>query len=119
MRRIISNPELLETIRFLKHKAKENKSRLWEVAAEQLSRPHKSRAVLDLNHISRASAPKSAVLVPGKVLGSGSLKHPVVIGAFEFSENAKAKIELAGGQCVGIKDFVSKYPKGSKVQIMR
>ena len=119
MRRIISNPELVETIRFLKVKARENKSRLWEVAAEQLSRPHKSRAVLDLNHISRASAPKSAVLVPGKVLGSGSLKHPVVIGAFEFSESAKSKIERAGGQCVGIKDFVSKYPKGSKVQIMR
>ena len=47
------------------------------------------------------------------------MKHPVVIGAFEFSESAKAKIERAGGQWVGIKDFVSKYPKGSKVQIMR
>jgi large subunit ribosomal protein L18e len=116
---MISNPELVETIRFLKVKARENKSRLWEVVAEQLSRPHRSRAVLDLNHISRASAPKSAVLVPGKVLGSGSLKHPVVIGAFEFSESAKSKIELAGGQCIGIRDFVSRYPKGSNVQIMR
>ena len=119
MRRIISNPILLDTIRFLKVKARENKSRLWEVAAEHLSKPKRSRAVLDLNHISRAAAAKSAVLVPGKVLGSGPLRHPVVMGAFEFSESAKSKIERAGGECIGIRDFVSRYPKGSKVQILR
>jgi large subunit ribosomal protein L18e len=119
MRRIILNPELVETIRFLKVKARENKSRLWEVAAEQLSRPRRSRAILDLNHISRASAPNSTILVPGKVLGSGLLKHPVVVGAFEFSQSAKSKIERAGGECIDIKDLVSRYPKGSKVQIMR
>jgi large subunit ribosomal protein L18e len=119
MRRTISNPELVETIRFLKVKARENKSRLWEVAAEDLSKPHRSRAVLDLNHISRASVAELAVLVPGKVLGSGSLRHPVIIGAFEFSQSAKSKIQRAGGECIGIKDFVSRYPKGSKVQIMR
>jgi large subunit ribosomal protein L18e len=119
MRRIITNPELLETVRFLKVKAREDKSRIWKVAAEQLSRPRGRRAVLDLNHISRASSANSVVLVPGKVLGDGALKHPVVVGAFKFSQTAKAKIEEAGGQCVTIRDLVSKYPKGSKVQILR
>jgi large subunit ribosomal protein L18e len=43
----------------------------------------------------------------------------VTVGAFQFSQAAKAKIELAGGKCVAIKDFVSKNPKGSNVLILR
>ena len=119
MRRMTTNPELLETVRFLKVKARKDKSRIWEVAAEQLSNPRARRAVLDLNHISRASSADSVVLVPGKVLGDGVLRHPVVIGAFHFSASAKAKIEEAGGKCITIADLVSRYPKGSKVQILR
>ncbi len=119
MRRMITNPELLETVRFLKVKAREDKSRIWKVAAEQLSNPRARRAVLDLNHISRASSADSVVLVPGKVLGDGVLQHPVVVGAFHFSATAKTKIEEAGGKCITIADLVNKYPKGSKVQILR
>jgi large subunit ribosomal protein L18e len=119
MRRVITNPELTETIRFLKVKARENKAKIWSVAAEQLSRPRSGRAVISLNHISRASKPDSLILVPGKVLATGYLKHPVTVGAFQFSHTAKSKIEQAGGKCVGIMDFVEKYPKGSNVQVLR
>jgi large subunit ribosomal protein L18e len=116
---MITNPELLETIRFLKVKARENKAKIWAVAADQLSRPRNARAALDLNHIARASKPDALVLVPGKVLASGYIKHAVTVGAFQFSHLAKSKIEQAGGKCVGIRDFVDKYPKGSNVQILR
>jgi large subunit ribosomal protein L18e len=119
MRRTITNPELLETVRFLKVKGRQDKSKIWESAAEQLSRPRGRRAVLNLNHISRASAANSVVLVPGKVLGDGLLKHPVVVGAFHFSQTAKTKIEEAGGKCITIEKLVKEYPKGSKVQILR
>ena len=119
MRRTITNTELNETIRYLKVKARENKAAIWTTIADQLSRPRARRAVLNLNHISRASKPDSVVLVPGKVLASGDIKHRVTVGAFQFSHDAKSKIEHAGGSCVGIKDFVEKHPKGSNVQILR
>ena len=119
MRRMITNPELLETVRILKVQARKDKVRIWEVVAEQLLSPRSRRAVLDLNHISRASSANSAVIVPGKVLGDGMLQHPVIVGAFQFSQTAKTKIEQAGGKCVTIRDFLTKYPKGSKVQILR
>lgn len=119
MKRLITNPELLETIRFLKTTARANKSTIWEVAAEQLSSSRARRAELNLNHISRASAADSVVLVPGKVLGDGALRHPVTVGAFQFSQTAKAKIEQAGGKCITIKDLASRYPKGSKIQLLR
>ncbi len=119
MRREITNPELLDTIRFLKVKSRENKARIWAATAESLSRPGRTRAVLDLNHISRASKRDALVLVPGKVLAGGYIKHPVTVGAFQFSQAAKLKIERAGGKCIPIKDFVSKYPKGSNVLVLR
>jgi len=106
-------------IRFLKIKGRENKARIWTVAADQLSRPRKGRAVLNLNHVSRSTKPDSLVLVPGKLLGSGALNHRVVIGAFEYSAAARDKVERAGGQCMALKDFVTRYPKGSSVTIMR
>ncbi len=119
MRRTITNPELVDTIRFLKVKARENKARIWTVTADCLSGPRQRRAVLNLNHISRASKRDALVIVPGKVLASGYMKHPVTVGAFQFSQAAKTKIEQAGGRCIAIKDFVGKYPKGSNVLILR
>jgi len=119
VRRKITNPELVETIRFLKTKSRETKSEIWNAVAEQLSSPRSRRAALNLNHISRASAADAIVLVPGKVLGDGALKHPVVVGAFHFSATAKAKIENEGGKCLTIQDLVGRYPNGSKVQILR
>jgi large subunit ribosomal protein L18e len=119
MRSGTTNPELLDTIRFLKVQARKNKAKIWAVTAECLSGPRRNRAVLDLNHISRASKRDALVLVPGKVLSAGYVKHPVTVAAFQFSRAAKAKIEQAGGKCVAIKDLVSNNPKGSNVLILR
>jgi len=119
LRRAITNPELLETIRYLKVKARENEAKIWEVAAKHLSHSKRTRSVLDLNHLARATSADSLILVPGKVLGSGSISHSVVVGAFDFSGSARTKIERAGGKCLGIKEFVNRYPHGSNVRIMR
>jgi len=106
-------------IRFLKVKGRENKARIWAVAADQLSRPRRARAALNVTHVSRSTKPDSLVLIPGKLLGAGVINHRVVIGAFEYSAAAHEKIEQAGGQCMALKDFVSRYPRGSNVTIMR
>ena len=116
---MVSSTELSDMIRFLKIKGRENKARIWSIAADQLSRPRRARAVLNLNHVSRSTNPNSLVLVPGKLLGSGAINHRVVIGAFEYSAVAREKVEGAGGQCMALKDFVARYPKGSNVTIMR
>jgi len=119
LRRVITNTELLDAIRFLKVKARTNHAKIWSLAAEQLSRPRRARAVLNLNHIARATTANSIIFIPGKVLGSGIVNHRVIIGAFEYSKMARAKIEQAGGQCMSLKDFVEQYPEGSNVKIMR
>lgn len=119
MHRDITNTELLDAIRFLKVNARKNKAKIWSVAAEQLSRPRRTRAVLNLNQLARSTKADSLVFVPGKLLGSGAIAHRVVICAFEYSQSARAKIERSGGQCLSLNDFVSRYPKGSNVTIMK
>ncbi len=119
MRRVIENTELLETIRLLKIWARQNKKPIWTTTAEQLSRPRKDRAVLNLGHITRSTKENAVVLVPGKVLGAGLIKHAVIVGAFEFSKGAQAKIERVGGRCITIREFIKQYPEGSNVKLMR
>jgi len=119
LRRVKTNTELLDSIRFLKTSARENNAEIWKVAAEQLSRPRRARAVLDLNHIDRSTKADSLVFVPGKLLGSGLIRHPVTIGAFEYSASARMKVEQVGGLCMALKDFVARYPKGSNVRLMK
>lgn len=119
MRREITNTKLIEAIRFLKVTSRANKAKIWTVAADQLSRPRRARAELNLNHVARATKKDSLVFIPGKLLGAGLINHRVVIGAFEYSPGARAKVEQAGGQCMSLQDFVTKYPNGSNVSIMR
>jgi len=119
LRRVMTNTELLDSIRFLKTSARENNAKIWKVAAEQLSRPKRARVVLNLNHVARSTKADSLVFVAGKLLGSGVIKHPVTIGAFEYSASARTKVERAGGQCMALKDFVTRYPKGSNVRLVK
>ena len=58
------------------------------------------------------------VLVPGKVLGVGSLNHNLTVSAFQFSEAAKRKITQANGKCISILELAEMNPKGSNVKIM-
>jgi large subunit ribosomal protein L18e len=116
---MITNTQLIDAIRFLRAKSRANKAQIWSVAADHLSRPRKSRTILNLNHVARATSPDSLVFIPGKLLGSGMINHRVVIGAFDYSNTARTKIEQAGGKCMSLKDFVATYPTGSNVTIMR
>jgi large subunit ribosomal protein L18e len=58
------------------------------------------------------------VVVPGKVLGAGSLEHSVSVAAFSFSDQAKVKISKAKGKCLSILDLLESNPKGSDVRIL-
>ncbi|MCD6504851.1 50S ribosomal protein L18e [Candidatus Bathyarchaeota archaeon] len=112
------NEDLLKTVRLLKKSASKENASIWRDAAERLSKPRSRRAVVNLSRINRYTAEGETVLVPGKVLGSGKLDHPVKVAAYSFSKNAKAKILEAGGEVLSIQDLISKNPKGSNVKLM-
>jgi len=118
LRQRIQNPELLETIRFLRRKYGELGAKIWRDIAERLEKPRSRRAEVNVGQINRHTEPGDVVVVPGKVLGAGLIDHPVCVAAFSFSDSARRKIEAVGGECISIRELVERNPKGSNVKIM-
>jgi len=114
----ITNVQLLALIKLLKKKAREHKARIWRYVAELLEKPKRLRPQVNISKINRYTQPGDIVVVPGKVLGAGILKHKVHVAAFSFSETAKKKILDAGGRVMNIEELVNENPKGSNVKII-
>jgi len=119
MRQVKSqNPELLELIRSLRKKAKENDAAIWRAVANNLSTSKRRRIAVNLSRLNRHTKEKETVVIPGKVLGAGRLEHPLTVAAFAFSSEARSKITQVKGKCVSITELLEGNPKGSNIKIM-
>jgi len=112
------NPDLINITRFLKSKATESGSPVWITLAEKLEKSKHKRCAVNVSRINRYTEDGETVTVPGKVLGSGSLDHKVSVAAFQFSEEAKKKIEEAGGKCLTFSALFKKNHKGKNLRII-
>ncbi|MCS4541849.1 MAG: 50S ribosomal protein L18e [Euryarchaeota archaeon] len=113
-----TNPRLRRLIVLLQRKSRKEKAAIWKDLSRKLERPSRKRAEVNISRIARFTNQNSIVVIPGKVLGAGTIKHPVTVAAVKFSKEAKRKIEAAGGQCLPIEFLLDKNPKGSRVTIM-
>ena len=77
----------------LKKRSSDQKVNLWRRIALDLEKPTRQRRVVNLSSLSRFTKENEIIVVPGKVLGAGSLNHKITISAFSFSDGAKEKIE--------------------------
>ncbi|HID04917.1 MAG TPA: 50S ribosomal protein L18e [Candidatus Caldiarchaeum subterraneum] len=106
----------LRLVRKIRPYAKE--SRFWRRITEELRRSIRSKREVNVYKISRLTKAGDVVFVPGKVLGTGFISHPVTVGAFSFSKQAYNKITRAGGEALLLEEFMQRYPKGSNVRII-
>lgn len=111
------NPVMQELIKEATLKTYETEAPIWRDVAKRLLRSS-SRAEVNISRIARHTKKNDIVLVPGKVLGSGSIEHPVTVAAVGFSNQAKEKLTSAGGEYMSIKELMSKVPEGTGVKIM-
>ena len=119
MRRNPTNPELLETIGFLKRKGRQHQTPLWLTVADYLGKSRRARIVVNLGQLSRHAKDGDTIVVPGKVLGSGEPNPKLTIAAFKFSPSALVKVQKAGGRCVPIPKLVEENPRGTNVRLLR
>lgn len=112
------NSVLKGTIVRLERQGRKKKAPVWESASEILSRGSSTRVEVNVNHLTRFTGKKQPIFVPGKVLGTGVLEKGLVVGAYAFSSSARKKIEAAGGEAVGVEEFLKRYPEGSGVIIV-
>ena len=115
----ITNPELIGLIQLLKKKSRENEAAIWRDVAMHLSKPKRERIAVNVSQINRYTKENEDVVVPGKVLGAGTIEHPVKVAALDFSEQARSKILGVKGKCLSITDLIKLNPKGASVKIIR
>jgi large subunit ribosomal protein L18e len=114
-----TNPQLIEVIGQLRKQSKEQDAPIWLDVADYLAKTRSQRIAVNISSINRNTEKADVVVVPGKVLASGTIDHPVTVAAFEISEAAIVKLEAAKSKYITIKELMVKNPKGSKVRIIR
>jgi len=114
-----TNPELVKLIRSLKKQSRENDAKIWRDVAENLAKSRRQRVSVNLSQISRHTKRSDIIIVPGKVLGTGSLNHSLTIAAFDLSEKAEGKLKAAKAKFLSIPELMEKNPTGSNVKIIR
>ncbi len=114
-----TNPQLIELIGLLKKESKEKEAAIWLDVADHLAKPRSQRVAVNLSQLNRHTKKADVVVVPGKILGSGSIDHAMTVAAFDVSGKAKAKLEAAKAKYITIPELLEKNPKGSNVKIIR
>ena len=114
----MKNTQLHETIVTLEKTSRQQKVKIWNVIATQLAKPSRNMREVNLKKLSLHTQKGESVIVPGKVLGTGTLTHPLTVIAYSWSTAAETKITQAGGSIRSITDEISKNAKGAKLRII-
>ncbi len=113
-----TNPHLKNLVAELKRKAIQDSSQFWKRLAVDLERPARNRRAVNLSRIDHFTKDSETVVVPGKVLGSGLLKHKVTIAAFAFSDGALEKLKKQDCDVLSISELMKKDLKPSDIRIL-
>ncbi len=114
-----TDPNKASLIRAIKQAGVQNDANIWKRLSKELSSANRRRVAINLSHINRVSSPDEVIVIPGKILGAGVLKHKLSIAAESFSESAKEKILSVGGQCLTFEELIKTNPKGTNVRLMK
>jgi large subunit ribosomal protein L18e len=113
-----TNPLLQNLIHELKKRSNEQSVNLWKRVALDLEKPTRQRRVVNLSRINRYTEENEVIVVPGKVLGTGSLNHKLTIAAFQYSDGAKEKLEKSKSTVVSLLELSKESPSGKKIRII-
>jgi len=112
------NDVLSYTIITLEKQSKKEKVNIWQAIADQLRAPTRQSRSVNVKKIAQLTQKDDAIIIPGKLLATGIITHPVRVVCYKSSESAVAKIKAAGGSVVDLLDELKTNPKGSKLRII-
>lgn len=113
-----TNTELKELITELKILASKENANIWGRIADDLEKPARKKRKVNIGKISRVTKENEAIIVPGKILGTGSLDHKLSITAWDISKQAFFKLKNSGSKFSTIKEMMKSNPKGKELRII-
>ena len=94
------------------------KAPIWRRLSRLALKPTRARRTVNLNKIAGLTKDGDVVVVPGKVLATGSIGHGITISAFGMSEAAAGKIAAAGGSVISFAEMTARHPTGKEVALL-
>lgn len=115
---MFANTLVDNTVWTLRNAAKKSKAPIWKDLERRVSGPRSTKSEVNLGTLAQITKANDIVMVPGKLLGTGSLGHKLTVCAFSISEPAARKVGVAGGKVITLEDLIKKYPEGKGVRII-
>lgn len=99
---------------------KKKKEAVWLAIAEKLRKPRRARVKINMWKLGLLSEKFGGkiLVVPGKVLGTGSATGKISVAAFEFSESAMDKIGKGKGEAIKLQGLMERNPKASSLVLV-
>ncbi len=94
------------------------KSPFWVRVGELIGRPVRRRPGINLSRLAKVTKSGQTVLVASRVLGTGTMPHPVTVAAMGFTASARRLIEKSGGKVVTLEEMAAKHPTGKDVGLV-
>ena len=76
------------------------------------------KKIVNLTRINQKTEDGNAVVITGKVLGTGSISHKVSVSSLSISNSAAKKIIESGGEVLQFSEMIQKFPTGEGVKII-
>ena len=109
---------LVQLVKELKCASKKNEAPIWSKIAKDVLKSNSNKKTINLKKIDRLTDDGNAVVISGKILGTGKLSHKVLVSSFAISGSAAKKIKDSGGEILQFSDMIDRFPTGKGVKII-
>jgi large subunit ribosomal protein L18e len=108
----------VNALKILKKASRDNDAPIWAKVADFVQKSRSNQKTINLNKIDETTEDGNAIVITGKVLGTGNLSHKVSVSSFSISNSAAKKIKESGGEVLKFSEMIEKFPTGKGVKII-
>ena len=105
-------------LKILKKASKENDAPIWAKVANYIQKSRSNQKIVNLTKIDHTTEDGNAVVITGKILGTGNISHKVSVSSLSISNSAAKKIIESGGEVLQFSEMIQKFPTGKGVKII-
>jgi large subunit ribosomal protein L18e len=113
-----TRPEFAEAKRELRAAHRKTGRRIWADLERRILSGEASRTIVNISRLAKHTERGDYVVIPGKLLGVGQIRHRVTVGALGYSQSALSKLKQAKCRPLPLSQFVKKYSKKEGVKII-
>ena len=82
----------VDMLKTLKKASKENNAPIWAKVADYVQKSRSNQKIVNLTKIDQTTEDGNAVVITGKILGTGNILHKVSVSSLSISNSAAKKL---------------------------